>query len=212
MNRAIAAMTAAIVFMFSTPAVTNELPVYSTGEVAAIERMAEVIYLEVGHEGGVSFAAVAHVIANRVRLYGGTYLEEMNPNAFTGLRYRSRLIGANLSRARHTASHYFLNHLPNPIGRATHFYNPRLVCPSWAKHGDLVALIGDHVYLENVDENHKEGKEGTWQVPESCRSASSSWSVPEESGVTEAGSSEEKSQGSRPTRPFRRMNLTCLTV
>jgi spore germination cell wall hydrolase CwlJ-like protein len=43
----------------------------------------------------------------------------------------------------------------SPCGYATHYYNPRLAKPPWAydAHGQLidpVAVLGDHVFLENI--------------------------------------------------------------
>ena len=41
-------------------------------------------------------------------------------------------------------------HLVNPAHNATHYYNPKLADPSWAKLFEPIATIGDHVFMRET--------------------------------------------------------------
>lgn len=118
--------------------------------------IADTLYLEARGEGEHGQRAVATVIYNRAKNTGKTFdavcLQPFQFSCWNG--YKTRKI---VPKARSDVKAYelclaiekeLLTGKFEPLGNWTHYYNPRLCPPKWARDGQNKTQIGNHIFLK----------------------------------------------------------------
>ena len=124
--------------------------------------LARIIFAEAAGESHLGRIAVGCVIRNRVKSsrWPDTYKEViLQPHQFSGVgsflwdRFiQNKLLTPEQRRIKlecfKIAEDIITGRQPDITGGATHYYNPRLASPSWAKKMKITRRIGNHIFLK----------------------------------------------------------------
>lgn len=96
--------------------------------------------------------AIGHVVFNRAKKAAQSICETVwKPGQFSWTRLPVRAIippkNTDWEHAQHVALALISSETEDPSNGATSFYNPRHEHPSWARRGNVVAVIGDHTFV-----------------------------------------------------------------
>ena len=118
--------------------------------------IADTLYLEARGEKPRGLRAVATVIYNRAQNTGKTFdavcLQPLQFSCWNGSKTRKIT-----PKTRSDAKAYelclaiekeLLTGKFEPLGNWTHYYNPRLCSPKWARDGQNKTQIGNHIFLK----------------------------------------------------------------
>lgn len=118
--------------------------------------VADTLYLEARGENPRGLRAVATVIYNRAKNTGKTFeavcLQPFQFSCWNGSKTRkiapktrsdAKAYGLCLAIEKELLTGKF-----EPLGEWTHYYNPRLCSPKWARDGQLKTQIGNHIFLK----------------------------------------------------------------
>lgn len=118
--------------------------------------IADTLYLEARGEGEHGQRAVATVIYNRAQNTGKTF-EAVCLQPFQFSCWNASKTRKITPKTRSDAKAYelclaiekeLLTGNFEPLGEWTHYYNPRLCSPKWARDGQNKTQIGNHIFLK----------------------------------------------------------------
>lgn len=118
--------------------------------------VADTLYMEARGEGEHGQRAVATVIYNRAKNTGKTF-EAVCLQPFQFSCWNASKTRKITPKTRSDAKAYelclaiekeLLTGNFEPLGEWTHYYNPRLCSPKWARDGQDKTQIGNHVFLK----------------------------------------------------------------
>ena len=118
--------------------------------------VADTLYLEARGENPRGLRAVATVVHNRAKNTGKTFEAVcLQPFQFScwntpktrkiapKTRSDAKAYGTSLAIEKELLMGDF-----EPLGEWTHYYNPRLCSPKWARYGQSKTQIGNHIFLK----------------------------------------------------------------
>lgn len=118
--------------------------------------IADTLYMEARGEGEHGQRAVATVIYNRAKNTGKTF-EAVCLQPFQFSCWNASKTRKITPKTRSDAKAYelclaiekeLLTGNFEPLGEWTHYYNPRLCSPKWARDGQNKTQIGNHIFLK----------------------------------------------------------------
>lgn len=118
--------------------------------------IADTLYMEARGEGEHGQRAVATVIYNRAKNTGKTF-EAVCLQPFQFSCWNASKTRKIAPKTRSDAKAYelclaiekeLLTGNFEPLGEWTHYYNPRLCSPKWARDGQNKTQIGNHIFLK----------------------------------------------------------------
>ena len=124
--------------------------------------LARIIFAEAAGEPRLGRIAVGCVVRNRVKSprWPNTYKEViLQPRQFSGVgsflwdRFiQNKLLTPEQRRIKlecfKIAEDIITGRQPDITGGATHYYNPKIASPSWAKKMKITREIGNHIFLK----------------------------------------------------------------
>ena len=118
--------------------------------------VADTIYLEARGEKSRGLRAVATVIYNRAKNTGKTFkavcLQPFQFSCWAGSKTRKITpktpSDAEVYKLCLAIEKELLTGKFKPLGNWTHYYNPRLCAPKWARDGQNKTQIGNHIFLK----------------------------------------------------------------